>query len=88
MLGLAGAPVASITVTSEMARMFCWTFCGDDAVGKANKIKSRATVRIVFNLVSISLSKLNETVNLRSSYKKSHTAAANNELEPGAVATG
>jgi len=58
--GLAGAPVASIIVTSDIARMFCWSFCCDHAGGKANKIKNRAIVKIVFILVPLSPGKLNE----------------------------
>ena len=40
--------------------MFCWSFCCDHAGGKANKIKNRAIVKIVFILVPLSPGKLNE----------------------------
>src|SRR5687768_748361 len=55
MLGWAGAPVASITVTSDMTRIFCWTFCCARAPDKPNEIKSRAKVKVVFISVFIFL---------------------------------
>src|SRR6185437_1669983 len=47
-LGSAGAPVASITVTSDMARIFSGRF--DGGQGKAREIKSKAGAKTVFIL--------------------------------------
>jgi hypothetical protein len=51
MLGLAGAPAASIIVTPDMARIFSWTFCCDHVAGEAKEIKSRASVKTVLILI-------------------------------------
>jgi hypothetical protein len=40
--------VASITVTSDMARTFLWGSCFNDAVGKANENQEQSYIEIVF----------------------------------------